>query len=75
MVREFMQGRHAVSTFNQIDHQFQLLQNDPHIPRDIQEVGQSSKSKPVAVRSLGKWANLWSTNLGRVRLQYEVFSI
>ena len=32
----------------------------PHIPRDIQEViylRQSSKSKPVAMRSLGKWAN------------------
>ena len=37
------------------------MQNDPDIPRDIQEViylRQSSKSKPVAVRSLGKWANL-----------------
>jgi len=51
--------------FNQSDHQFRLLQNDPHIPRDIQEVIclQSSKSKPVAVRSLSKWANLSSAAL------------
>ena len=37
------------------------MQNDPDIPRDIQEViylRQSSKSRPVAVRSFGKWANL-----------------